>query len=347
MIVLGIETSCDETAVALARDDQSILSNAIYSQVARHNPFGGIVPEIAARAHVEVLPELIERALRDAELDWPDIDAVAATRGPGLATSLTIGLQAAKALSLRLGRPLLGVNHLEAHLFSILLGRNRDLREAANPSLVLLVSGGHTALVRFEGAGRHAMWGRTVDDAAGEALDKGAKLLGLGYPGGPQLEQIARGGNPLAIEFPRGAVRNERRDIRVAYPALCFSFSGLKTALLYRLRSHPATPGTREFADVAASYQEALVDTLARQVERALDIDTFASVGCSGGVARNRRLRDRLHEIATSRGLPLLMAEPEFCTDNAAMIAALGAALLADGAAPTPLDVDIDPNWSL
>lgn len=347
MIVLGIETSCDETAVALARDDRTILSNAIYSQVARHDPFGGIVPEIAARAHVEVLPELIRHAMDQAGLNWAQVDAVAATRGPGLATSLTIGLQAAKALSLRLGVPLLGVNHLEAHLFSILLGAERSAKIVPLPALVLLVSGGHTALVRFDGAGQHAMWGRTVDDAAGEALDKGAKLLGLGYPGGPQLEKAALGGNPNAISFPRGDVRNERRDIRVAHPELCFSFSGLKTALLYHLKSHPVQPDTAEFADGAASYQEAVVDTLARHVERALDVEAFRSIGCAGGVARNARLRARLKEIADTHGLPLLVAEPEYCTDNAAMIAALGAALIAAGVPPTPLDADIDPNWSL
>ncbi len=347
MIVLGIETSCDETAVALAQDDGRILSNAIYSQVARHNPFGGIVPEIAARAHVEVLPDLIERAVADAGATWDQINAVAATRGPGLATSLTIGLQAAKALSLRLGVPLLGVNHLEAHLFSVLLGADPVRIQDIAPSLILLVSGGHTALARFEGAGRHAMWARTVDDAAGEALDKGAKLLGLGYPGGPQLEAAATRGNSRAIAFPRGDVRNARHDIRVAHPDLCFSFSGLKTALLYHLKAHPVERGSDAFADVAASYQEAVVDTLSRQVERALDRGTFQSLGCAGGVARNTRLRERLQSIADAHAIPFLAARPEFCTDNAAMIAALGAALLAHGASPTPLNADIDPNWSL
>ncbi|MCO5068401.1 MAG: tRNA (adenosine(37)-N6)-threonylcarbamoyltransferase complex transferase subunit TsaD [Kiritimatiellae bacterium] len=347
MLVLGIETSCDETAVAVARDDGTILSNAIYSQVARHNPFGGIVPEIAARAHVEVLPELLHRAIADAGVSWGQIRAVAATRGPGLATSLTIGLQAAKALSLRLNVPLLGVNHLEAHLYSVLLGQESASIGDHCPVLVLLVSGGHTALARFDGAGQHALWARTVDDAAGEALDKGAKLLGLGYPGGPQLEQAAKRGNPAAIAFPRGDVRNARRDIRAVHPDLCFSFSGLKTALLYHLKAHPVQADTAAFADVAASFQEAVVDTLARQTERALDREDFRALGCAGGVARNARLRERLQNLADARAIPLLAAKPEFCTDNAAMIAALGAALLARGARATPLDADIDPNWSL
>ncbi|HMP76547.1 MAG TPA: tRNA (adenosine(37)-N6)-threonylcarbamoyltransferase complex transferase subunit TsaD [Kiritimatiellia bacterium] len=347
MIVLGIETSCDETAVALAREDRVVLANAVYSQIARHHPFGGVVPEIAARAHVEVLPELLHRAMADAGLNWAQLDAVAVTRGPGLATSLTIGLQAAKALALRLGVPLLGVHHLEAHLFSILLGAARPPPATVFPALVLLVSGGHTALVDYGGAGRHQLLGRTVDDAAGEALDKGAKLLGLGYPGGPALEQAAASGNPHAVPFPRGDVRNERRDLHVHRPDLCFSFSGLKTALLYHLRRQPVAPETQAFADVAASYQEAVLDTLARHVERALEGGGHRALGCAGGVARNRLLRARLAAIAAARGIPLLVAEPDYCTDNAAMIAALGAALLANGAPPTPIDADIDPNWPL
>lgn len=347
MIVLGIETSCDETAVALADESGRILTNAIYSQIARHSPFGGVVPEVAARAHVEVLPDLVSRALSDAGMGWGQIDAVAATRGPGLATSLTIGLLAAKALAVRLGVPLLGVNHLEAHLFSIGLGQSQASRREIAPALVLLVSGGHTALVRFEGAGRHQLLGRTVDDAAGEALDKGAKLLGLGYPGGPALEAAAQGGDPSAVPFPRGDIRNERRDVQVAAPELCFSFSGLKTALLYLLKSHPVQAGTPAFANLAASYQEAVVDTLARQVDRALDAGSYRSIGCAGGVARNRALRDRLAALARARGIHLHVAAPEYCTDNAAMIAALGAALLAEGTPPTSLDADIDPNWPL
>jgi N6-L-threonylcarbamoyladenine synthase len=345
MIVLGIETSCDETAVALVRSDRTILANAIYSQVARHGAYGGVVPEIAARAHVEALPDLLHHALAEAGLNWAQVDAIAATRGPGLATSLTIGLQAAKALSLRLGVPLLGVNHLEAHLYSILLGANRPAPESVWPALVLLVSGGHTALVRVEGAGRHVLLASTVDDAAGEALDKGAKLMGLPYPGGPEIERIARGGNPRAIAFPRGDVRNERRDLRVKRPEWCFSFSGLKTALLYHLKAHPLEASA--VPDLAASYQDAVVDTLGRQVERALEHEPVRSLGCAGGVARNARLRERLATIAAAHALPLLVADPDYCTDNAAMIASLGAALLAQGAPPTPLDADIDPNWAL
>lgn len=347
MNILGIETSCDETAVAVVRDGRDVLSNVVYSQIARHAAYGGVVPEVAARAHVEVLPDLVQKAMDDAGLSWADVDGVAATRGPGLATSLAIGLAAAKALALRLEAPMVGIHHLEAHLYSVLLGPDAPPAIEALPALVLLVSGGHTCLVRMEGPGRHELLGQTVDDAAGEALDKGAKLLGLGYPGGPELEAAARGGDPSAVDFPRGVARNARRDLNVRHPDLCFSFSGLKTALLYRLRSHPVQRGTGAFADVAASYQEAVVDTLARQVDRALDRFPVRSVACAGGVARNGPLRERLAAVATSRGLPLLLARPEYCTDNAAMIAALAGALLAGGASPTSLDVDIDPNLPL
>jgi N6-L-threonylcarbamoyladenine synthase len=216
MIILGIETSCDETAVALVRDGRDVLANVVYSQVARHAPYGGVVPEVAARAHVAVLPGLLQRALDETGLSWAAVDGVAATRGPGLATSLVIGFSAAKALSLRLDVPLLGVNHLEAHLHSVLLGPGVPAAADVLPALVLLVSGGHTCLVRLEGPGRHQLLGRTVDDAAGEALDKGAKLLGLGYPGGPELEVAARGGKPDFVRFPTG--RHPQRTTRPAGP---------------------------------------------------------------------------------------------------------------------------------
>ncbi len=347
MIVLGIETSCDETAVALAREDGVVLSNAVFSQIVRHGAYGGVVPEIAARAHVEALPDVARHAMREAGVAWSDVDAVAATRGPGLATSLTIGLQAAKALSLRLKKPLIGVHHLEAHVFSILLDPRRPPLEEMLPALVLLVSGGHTALVLFEGAGRQRLIAQTVDDAAGEALDKGAKILGLPYPGGPEIERVARTGNPRAIPFPRGDVRNARRDVRVSHPELCFSFSGLKTALLYFAREQEIQPGDPRLPDIAASYQAAVVESLTTQVERALDRVEVRSLGCAGGVARNAMLREAMAGIARARGLPFSVAPPEYCTDNAAMIAALGAALLASGIAPTPIDADILPNWPL
>jgi N6-L-threonylcarbamoyladenine synthase len=346
MNVLGLETSCDETAVAVVRDGRTILSNAVYSQIARHAVYGGVVPEVAARAHLEVLPHLLQQALDQAGLSWADVDAVAATRGPGLATSLVMGFSAAKALAVRLERPLLGINHLEAHLYSVLLDQEYDPATVV-PALVLLVSGGHTCLVLFEGAGRHRLLGQTLDDAAGEALDKGAKLMGMAYPGGPLLEQAARGGNPRAVEFPRGWASDERHGTRSQRPDLCFSFSGIKTALMYHIKRNPGALDGDKFNHVAASYQQAVVDTLIGRVEQALDDFPVRAVAAAGGVARNGRLRERLAAVARSRALPLLLARPEYCTDNAAMIAALGGALLQQGVAPTPLDADIDPNLPL
>lgn len=346
MKVLGIETSCDETAVAVAADGRTILANAIYSQVARHAEFGGVVPEVAARAHLEVLPTLTRQALDQAGLNWADIDAVAATRGPGLATSLVMGFSAAKALAVRLERPLLGINHLEAHLYSVLLDQPLD-PSVVTPALVLLVSGGHTCLVRFEGAGRHQLLGQTLDDAAGEALDKGAKLMGLAYPGGPLLEKAAQSGDARRVEFPRGLARDERRGTGSQRPDLCFSFSGLKTALMYHIKRNPGALAEANFPHLAASYQHAVIDTLILQVERALDEIPVRSLAAAGGVARNALLRERLAAVARSRGLPLLLARPDYCTDNAAMIAALGGALLSQGAGATALDTDIDPNLPL
>ncbi len=346
MNVIGIETSCDETAVALVAGGRQIVANAIYSQVARHASFGGVVPEVAARAHLEVLPGLVQQALQQAGWAWSALDAVAATRGPGLATSLVMGFSAGKALAVRLGRPLIGVNHLEAHLYSVLLDQPLP-DESVLPALVLLVSGGHTCLVRLEGAGRHQLLGQTLDDAAGEALDKGAKLLGLGYPGGPLLEEAAQQGDPRAVAFPRGLARDERRGSRCHRPDLCFSFSGIKTALRYHLQRNPGALGGTGFHHVAASYQSAVVETLVAQVEHALEGEPVRALAAAGGVARNRLLRSRLTEVARSYGLPLLLARPDYCTDNAAMIGALGGALLAGGAAPTVLDADIDPNLPL
>lgn len=346
MNVLGIETSCDETAVAVVRDGSAILSNAVYSQIARHAEYGGVVPEVAARAHLEVLPSLFQQALKQASLTWAEVDAVAATRGPGLATSLVMGFSAAKALAVRIGKPLLGVNHLEAHLYSVLLDQPSD-PAAVLPALVLLVSGGHTCLVRLEGAGRHQLLGQTLDDAAGEALDKGAKLLGMAYPGGPLLERAALGGMTRYVDFPRGIARDERKGARCVRPDLCFSFSGIKTALRYHLQRNPGAADGEKMRHVAASYQHAIVDTLVAQVERALETESVRALAAAGGVARNGLLRARLAELARAHDKPLLLARPDYCTDNAAMIAALGGALLMNGTQPTPLDADIDPNWAL
>ncbi len=343
MLVLGIETSCDETAAAVVRDGREILSNVIYSQIARHQAYGGVVPEIASRAHVEVLPRIIEESMTEARVSWNDLDAIAATRGPGLSTSLLVGFTAAKALSLRLNKPLLGINHLEGHACSVFLGERSPIQVSEFcPLLVLLASGGHTSLVLIRAIGNYEILGQTFDDAAGEALDKGAKLLGLGYPGGPEIERVARDGNPDAVKFPRG-LRGRGDDPETRY---AFSFSGLKTSLLYHLKSQPLQPGDPRLPDLAASYQEAVVDTLVSRIDRALDNHVVNGVGCAGGVARNKRLREKLERLAAKRKLPLLLAAPDFCTDNAAMIAAVASANL-DFRRHDASELDVDPTWPL
>jgi len=342
MLVLGIETSCDETAAAVVRNGREVLSNQVYTQIARHRAYGGVVPEIASRCHVEELPGLIREALREAGVSWPEIDAVAVTQGPGLASSLLIGLSAAKSLSLRLDKPLLPINHLEAHLYSIWMSADAPSVESSCPVVVLLVTGGHTCLVRVDGIGRYRRLGETLDDAAGEALDKGAKLLGLGYPGGPAVEQAGLQGNPRAIAFPRGTVAPGAEPSGM-YANCCFSFSGLKTALLYYLKEHPEAASAPALADVAASYQEAVIDALLDRLAGAVRRENVRTVACVGGVARNRRLRERLDRLAAEQGLDLLIAPFAYCTDNAAMVAALAGAQPIR-AAENSAALDVQPN---
>ena len=322
MLILGIESSCDESAAAVVRAGREVLSNVINSQIDHHSRYGGVVPEIASRCHVAALPGVIREAMDAAGVAWSDIDAIAATRGPGLSTSLLVGYAAAKSLSLRLGRPLIPVNHLEGHLFSIFLGDSIIRPSTDLPVLTLLVSGGHSCLVLYRGPGDMTVLGETRDDAAGEALDKGSMLLGLGYPGGPAIEKMSAGGNLSFVRFPRGL-----KGRSAAEAGLDFSFSGLKTSLLYHLKRDPLQPNDPRLPHLAASYQEAVVDALVLRVDRALDERVVAAIGCGGGVARNRRLRERLGALARSRNLELLLAPPDFCTDNAAMIAALAANL--------------------
>lgn len=318
---LGIETSCDETAAAVVSATGRVLSNVVYSQIAEHEPFGGVVPEIASRAHVERLPEIVERALAEAGISWAEVDGIAVTSEPGLASSLLVGVTAAKALALRLDRPLVAINHIEAHLRSVFLGDSP--LDPATPTVALVVSGGHTCLIALEGDGSPRLLGQTLDDAAGEALDKGAKLLGLGYPGGPAIEREGAAGDPNRILFPRGEVASAPEGLD---PALCFSFSGLKTALRYHLRDHPEALAPDQRPHVAASYEAAVVASLVERLEAALDRAGAPQAAAAGGVARNRRLRARLAEMAERRGVRLGLAAPEFCADNAAMVAAVAAA---------------------
>ncbi len=326
MNILGIETSCDETSAAVVRDGRQVLSSIVHSQIAAHRPYGGVVPEIASRQHVEHLPEVLAEAVRGAGLEWSQLDALAVTYGPGLASSLLVGLAAAKGLALRLERPLIGIHHMEAHLYSAFLGPKAPAWESVMPCLALIVSGGHTLLLNVEAPGRYRLIGQTVDDAAGEAFDKGASLLGLGYPGGPAIDRAAReGGNPGAVLFPRGFPRKlHARFADDVDPNACFSFSGIKTALLYHLRKYPpGRDGNPAVADLAASYQEAIVDTLVTRTLTALGRNETLVV--AGGVSLNRRLRELLAAAAAARGFRLLLAEPAYCTDNAAMVAGLAA----------------------
>ena len=347
MNILGIESSCDETAVAVVRDGWEVLSNQVYSQVQEHAVHGGVVPEIAARSHVDVLPGLIDLSLEESDLNWDGIDAIAVTYGPGLASSLLVGLSAAKSLALATGKPLLPVNHLEAHLYSVFLGDPPVAPNQACPMLALLVSGGNTCLVYVKGIGAYQVLGQTLDDAAGEALDKGAVLLGLGYPGGSFIEQEARGGDKSFQRFPRGLEQDRRRAIVQDHDRdLCFSFSGLKTSLLYYLRKHPGILEDHR-SDLAASYQEAVFDALMIRVSRGLrrtESKTFALVG---GVARNHVLRRKIDRRLSSSGTRLLLAAPEYCTDNAAMIAGLAGA--PGGVRPfeNPMMIDIQPSLEI
>lgn len=328
MIVLGIETSCDETAAAVVRDGRETLSSEVYSQASRHAPFGGVVPDLAARCHVEALGGIIERAVAKADVAWSELDAVAATYGPGLSSSLLIGMAAAKGLAFRLDRPFIAVNHLQAHLYSPFMGAGRADFEQACPFVALIVSGGHTLLVHVSGLGRYRVLGRTLDDAAGEALDKAAMLLGLGYPGGPVIQRASEGGDAQRIRFPRARPRSGNPFLKGLRAECCFSFSGLKTALLYYMKEHPfANDSDRaeRLPSIAASYQEAVVAALVDRCERALGPDATA-LACGGGVSLNARLRAALTDLARKKGVPLYLAEPAYCGDNAAMVAALAGA---------------------
>jgi N6-L-threonylcarbamoyladenine synthase len=326
--ILGIETSCDETAAAVVVDARHVLSSVVSSQVELHARFGGVVPEIASRAHVEALTPVVARALVEAGISDDHVDAVGATVGPGLVGALLVGLSAAKALALVWDVPFVAVNHLEAHLYAAFL-EEPDLEL---PIVVLLVSGGHTLLILMEGHGRYRLLGSTIDDAAGEAFDKVARYLGLGYPGGPAIDQIAIEGDPEAIAFPRALPAD----------AYNFSFSGLKTTVVNHVRRHPdvATP------DVAASFQEAVVDVLVTKARRAAAEHGAKGLALAGGVAANSLLRTRALDAGMADGLSVFLPSRSMCTDNAAMVAAAAWwRLESDG--PSPLDTGATPGLRL
>lgn len=322
MITLGIETSCDETSAAIVNGPRCVLSNVINSQIELHEPYGGVVPEVASRSHVENLPKVVSAAVSEAGCSFSDIGEIAFTYGPGLASSLLTGISAGKALGMRLGVPIVGINHIEAHIMSLFLGEDAPLIDEVAPFICLVVSGGHSCLVLVRGVGDYRLLGQTCDDAAGEAFDKGAKLMGLGYPGGPVIDRIAKGAQTDYVDFPRSKSKKNRPFVNGLEADLCFSFSGLKTALLYYLQKRDMPEGP-ELAAIAASYQEAIVDALVEGARRSIGDVRF--IGCAGGVSLNSRLRGRLKEMADEEGVELLLARPGYCTDNAAMIAGLSA----------------------
>ena len=328
-LILGIESSCDETAASLVSSDRRILAHRLAGQESAHRPFGGVVPEIAARAHVEILPSLIEDVLAEAGLEVADVDAIAATAGPGLIGGVMVGLVTAKGLALASGKPLVAVNHLEAHALSPMLSEP----DLDFPYLLLLVSGGHCQLLLVEGVGRYRRLATTIDDAAGEAFDKTAKLLGLGYPGGPAVERAAQAGDPRAVPLPRPLVGSGEPH---------FSFAGLKSAAL---RAHES--GRYRDSDIAASFQQAVVDCLVDRTRLAIAAAPEArALVVAGGVAANQAIRTALTGLAADNGLPFVAPPLWLCTDNAAMIGWAGAlrfeAGLVDG-----LDAPARARWPL
>ena len=333
--ILGIETSCDETAMAVVDNGRQILSNVVASSQRFHSQYGGVVPDIAARMHVEVVSQVFEQALAQAGCAAADLDAIAVTRGPGLPGALIIGLSFAKGLALSLERPLIAVDHLAAHLYTGLLA-DPDL---APPYVGLVVSGGHTLLCVAHEDQRYELLGETKDDAVGEAFDKVAKLLGLGYPGGPVIDRISSDGNPAAVAFPRAGSKD----------GLDFSFSGLKTAVFNYIRHlapHTSPLAPQQIADIAASFQEAAVEMLISRSLRACQRTGLTQLVIGGGVAANRRLRERLTEAAAAKKIRVIAPALDLCVDNGAMIGALGFELLRAGRV-SPLSITADSNLCL
>lgn len=332
-MLLALETSCDESAVAVCDASGRILSSVISSQIPEHAPYGGVVPEVASRNHIRRIGPLIAQAAEEAGVPLAQMDAFAATAGPGLASSLLIGNTVAKSLAMTAGKPFVAVNHMEGHLLSPFIG-NVD---AVEPGVALIVSGGHTLLIHLRGVADYRKLGSTVDDAAGEAFDKGARMLGLAYPGGPHIDRMARQGDPAAYDFPRSML--DSGDF-------AFSFSGLKTSLFYLLQRIREDEARERLADLCASYQEAIVDVLVEKTLRAAKKHRLKCVSLSGGVSCNSRVREKFTARCARAGIDLRMAAPAMTTDNAAMIAYAGLHRLRLGHTGS-LEQDIDPNLAL
>ncbi|MBN2549232.1 MAG: tRNA (adenosine(37)-N6)-threonylcarbamoyltransferase complex transferase subunit TsaD [Anaerolineales bacterium] len=341
--ILGVETSCDETAAAIVENGRIILTSTVASQVDLHAQFGGVFPEVASRQHIRTIFPIVETALQQSHLELDDLDAIAVTRGPGLPGSLVVGMNMAKGLALGSGLPLIGINHLEAHIFSAWLhwppvvngaAGNVELKPAPHfPLIILIVSGGHTELVLMEDFLRYQRLGATLDDAAGEAFDKVARMIGLGYPGGPAIQIAADGGNPRAFAFPRAWLEDTWN----------FSFSGLKTAVLREVRRLQEQQQPLPIADLAASFQEAVVEVLTGKTLRAAEAFGAAEILVAGGVSANRALRAAVYAQSS---IPVNIPPIDLCTDNAAMVAAAGYYRFVHGQRDS-LAIDVQPNWPL
>ena len=336
MIVLGVESSCDETGLALYDTERGLLSHALHSQVAMHEEYGGVVPELASRDHVRRAIPLLEQVLADSGIDIASIDAVAYTQGPGLAGALLVGASVANGLALALEKPVLGVHHLEGHLPSPLLSS----RSPVFPFIALLVSGGHTQLMRVDGVGAYTLLGETLDDAAGEAFDKSAKLLGLGYPGGPAISRLAEVGDPGVYQLPRPMLHSKNLD---------FSFSGLKTAVLTLVKNHQTNLCEQDKAHIARAFVDAIVEVLVAKCLAALKQTRMTRLVIAGGVGANTQLRAALNDAAKNKGFEVFYPELALCTDNGAMIAFAGAMRLQrdPSAARYDYGFNVRPRWPL
>ena len=340
MTLLAIETSCDETSAAVVRGTR-VLANAVSSQIALHAEYGGVVPELAAREHLKNLPPVVRAALREAEVTPDQLDAIAATQGPGLPLALLVGFKAAQAMAFVLQKPFVGINHHEAHLYSPWIGGSPLSADfvAFEPNVSLIVSGGHTMLVQVESELKHRVLGSTLDDAAGECFDKTGKLMGLPYPAGPEIDRLAQSGNPAAYDFPRPLLHDANDD---------FSFSGLKTSVRYFLRDRPELlENTQKICDLCASVQAAIIEVLVAKTMRAAKRHGLRCITASGGVTCNSALRRELARACASRGFKLRLAEKSLCTDNAAMIGILAERKLAHGLPLPALDEEIKTAWAL
>ena len=332
LITLGIETSCDETGIALYQAGRGLLAHALYTQVAMHSEYGGVVPELASRDHVRRVIPLVRQVMREADVSLTQINAIAYTQGPGLGGALLVGASVANALAYALDIPSIGIHHLEGHLLSPLLSDPAP----EFPFVALLVSGGHTQLMRVDGIGRYTLLGETLDDAAGEAFDKSAQLLGLGYPGGPELAKLAAHGRPGLYKLPRPMLHSGDLE---------FSFSGLKTAVLTLVKQSGNDEQTR--ADIAHAVQEAIIDVLANKARAAMAQTGLDQLVVAGGVGANRLLRERLNKDIGKRGGKVFYPDLEFCTDNGAMIAFAGALRLAQQQGKKDYRFDVKPRWDL